>query len=211
MSRLFRDVESIHKRTQLILMKNTKVLLLDNNDSFTYNIVEYLRKISRIDLKVQKTDTLKLNNINLFDKIIISPGPGLPKDFPVLFEVIEKYYSSKKILGICLGHQAIGQFFGAKFINISPVIHGQSHLIKIIKPSPIFNNLPKSFSVGLYHSWALASEAFPNELEITSVSEKNIIMSITAKKYAVYGIQYHPESFITQYGYDVLKNFIDLE
>lgn len=192
-------------------MKKTKVLLLDNNDSFTYNIVDYVRKISNIDLRVQKTCDLNINDVNLFDKIIISPGPGLPNDFPVLFEVLEKYYSSKKILGICLGHQAIGQFFAAKFINISPVIHGQSHQMKIIKQSPIFNNLPKSFNVGLYHSWALDSEAFPNELEITSVSEKNIIMSIAAKKYAVYGIQYHPESFITEYGYEVLKNFIDLE
>jgi para-aminobenzoate synthetase component 2 len=192
-------------------LKKTKVLLLDNNDSFTYNIVDYVRKISNIDLRVQKTCDLNINDVNLFDKIIISPGPGLPNDFPVLFEVLEKYYSSKKILGICLGHQAIGQFFAAKFINISPVIHGQSHQMKIIKQSPIFNNLPKSFNVGLYHSWALDSEAFPNELEITSVSEKNIIMSIAAKKYAVYGIQYHPESFITEYGYEVLKNFIDLE
>jgi para-aminobenzoate synthetase component 2 len=192
-------------------LKKTKVLLLDNNDSFTYNIVDYVRKISNIDLRVQKTCDLNINDVNLFDKIIISPGPGLPNDFPVLFEVLEKYYSSKKILGICLGHQVIGQFFAAKFINISPVIHGQSHQMKIIKQSPIFNNLPKSFNVGLYHSWALDSEAFPNELEITSVSEKNIIMSIAAKKYAVYGIQYHPESFITEYGYEVLKNFIDLE
>jgi anthranilate synthase/aminodeoxychorismate synthase-like glutamine amidotransferase len=192
-------------------MKNRKVLLLDNNDSFTYNIVDYVRKMSKIELKIQETCDLKVNDIKQFDKIIISPGPGLPNDFPVLFDVLEKYYSSKKILGICLGHQAIGQFFAAKFVNISPVIHGQSHQIKIVKQSPIFNNLPKSFSVGLYHSWALDSEGFPNELEITAVSEKNVIMSLAAKKYAIYGIQYHPESFITQYGYEVLKNFVDLE
>jgi len=192
-------------------MKNRKVLLLDNNDSFTYNIVDYVRKMSKINLKIQKTCDLKINDIKKFDKIIISPGPGLPNDFPILFDVIEKYYSSKKILGICLGHQAIGQFFSAKFVNISPVIHGQSHQIKIIKQSPIFNNLPESFKVGLYHSWALDSEVFPNELEISAVSEKNIVMSLAAKKYAVYGIQFHPESFITQYGYEVLKNFVELE
>jgi anthranilate synthase/aminodeoxychorismate synthase-like glutamine amidotransferase len=191
-------------------MKNTKVLLLDNNDSFTYTIVDYVRKIGNTVLKVIKTQDAKVNSLGDFDKIIISPGPGLPINFPTIFDVLDKYYLSKKILGICLGHQAIGEFFSAKIINISPVIHGQSHKIKIIKPSPLFKNLPYTFEVGLYHSWALDINRFPEELEITSESENNIIMSIASKKHELYGIQFHPESYITQHGFQILKNFVEL-
>lgn len=191
-------------------MKNTKILLLDNNDSFTYNIVDYVRRIENIDLEVIRTNEAKINEMKYFDKIIISPGPGLPDDFPVIFDVLEKYHTSKYILGICLGHQAIGNFFAAKLINIFPVVHGQASQIKIIKQTPIFQNLPNSFKVGLYHSWAIDFDDFPDELEITAVSENNIIMSIAAKKFPVYGIQFHPESYITEYGFKILKNFVDL-
>lgn len=191
-------------------MKNVKILLLDNNDSFTYNIVDYMRKIENVDLKVIRTNEAKINEIKYFDKIVISPGPGLPNDFPVIFDVLEKYYTSKHILGICLGHQAIGNFFGAKLINISPVVHGQAKQIKIIKQSPIFKNLPNSFKVGLYHSWAIDFDNFSDELEITAVSENNIIMSIASKKFPVFGIQFHPESYITEYGFEILKNFVDI-
>ena len=191
-------------------MKNTKILLLDNNDSFTYNIVDYFRKIENIHLKVVRTNEVKINEIKYFDKIIISPGPGLPTDFPVIFDVLEKYHTSKYILGICLGHQAIGEFFAAKIINIFPVVHGQAYPINIIKRSPIFKNLPKSFKVGLYHSWAIDTEGFPDEIEITAVSENNIIMSIASKKFSVFGIQFHPESYLTEHGFRILKNFVDL-
>ncbi len=191
-------------------MKNTKILLLDNNDSFTYNIVDYVRRIENSDLKVIRTNKIKINEIKYFDKIIISPGPGLPNDFPIIFDVLDKYHASKYILGICLGHQAIGEFFAAKFINISPVVHGQAHQIKIIKRFPLFNNLPESFKVGLYHSWAIDFDDFPSELEITAVSENNIIMSIASKKHPVYGIQFHPESYISEYGFEILKNFVEL-
>ena len=191
-------------------MKNTKILLLDNNDSFTYNIVDYLRRIKNTDLKVIRTNQAKINELKYFDKIIISPGPGLPNDFPVIFDILDKYHTSKFILGICLGHQAIGNFFAAKLKNIVPVIHGQAHQIKIITQSPIFTNLPKSFKVGLYHSWAIDFDDFPSELEITSLSDNNIIMSIASKKFTVFGVQFHPESYITEYGFEILKNFVDL-
>ncbi len=191
-------------------MKNTKILLLDNNDSFTYNIVDYVRRIENIDLKVIRTNEVIINEIKYFDKIIISPGPGLPNDFPIIFDVLEKYHTSKHILGICLGHQAIGIFFAAKIFNIFPVVHGQTSQIKIINQSLIFKNLPKSFKIGLYHSWALDFDDFPDELEITAVSENNIIMSIASKKFSVFGIQFHPESYITDYGFKILKNFVDL-
>ena len=192
-------------------MKNTKILLLDNNDSFTYNIVDYLRRIKNTDLKVIRTNQAKINELKYFDKIIISPGPGLPNDFPVIFDILDKYHTSKFILGICLGHQAIGNFFAAKLKNIFPVIHGQAHQIKTIIQSPIFTNLPKSFKVGLYHSWAIDFDDFPSELEITSLSDNNIIMSIASKKFTVFGVQFHPESYITEYGFEILKNFVDLK
>ena len=191
-------------------MNNAKILLLDNNDSFTYNIVDYLRRIKIFDFKVRRTNNVKINEIKYFDKIIISPGPGLPNDFPIIFDVLEKYYTSKHILGICLGHQVIGSFFAAKLINIFPVVHGQAHKIKIIKQSPIFKNLPVSFNAGLYHSWAIDFDDFPNELEITALSENNTIMSIASKKFSIFGIQFHPESYITEYGLEILKNFADL-
>jgi len=191
-------------------MKNTKVLLLDNNDSFTYTIVDYVRNITNTSLTVIKTQEAKVDSLGKFDKIIISPGPGLPINFPTIFDVLDKFYMSKKILGICLGHQAIGEFFSTKIINLSPVIHGQSHKLKIIKQEPIFKDLPNSFNVGLYHSWALDFEGFPDELEITSVSENNIIMSVATKEYDVYGIQFHPESYITQHGLQILKNFVEI-
>ncbi len=187
-----------------------KILLLDSNDSFTYNIVDYLRRIETIDFKVLKTDETQISELNHFDKIILSPGPGLPKDFPSIFDLLDKYHSSKSILGICLGCQAIGQYFAAKLMNISPVVHGQTNQIKIIKQSPLFQNLPISFQVGLYHSWAIDREDFPGELDITAISENNVIMAIASKEYPVFGIQFHPESYITEYGFEILKNFVDL-
>ena len=191
-------------------MKNKKIVLLDNNDSFTYNIVDYLRRIDTIDLSVIETNQLSAVDLNKFDTFIISPGPGLPKDFPALFDVLEKHHASKPILGICLGHQAIGAFYGAKFSPVSPVVHGQAHTVEIIKQSRIFDNVPKNFKAGLYHSWALDRNAFPKELEITAVSENKVIMAVASKKHSVFGIQFHPESYITEYGFTILKNFVEL-
>jgi para-aminobenzoate synthetase component 2 len=191
-------------------MKNKKIVILDNNDSFTYNIVDYLRRIESVGLKVLNSNEAKIDEIKYFDKIIISPGPGLPYDFPLIFDVLEKYHTSKHFLGICLGHQAIGNFFGAKINTVFPVVHGQANQIKIINHSPIFKNLPNSFTVGLYHSWALDFDSFPDEIEISAVSENNIIMAIASEKFPVFGIQFHPESYITKYGFRILKNFVDL-
>jgi anthranilate synthase/aminodeoxychorismate synthase-like glutamine amidotransferase len=191
-------------------MKKEKILLLDNNDSFTYNIVDYLRRIENIDFSVVRSNNISANRSKFFDKIIISPGPGLPKDYPTILDVLEKNYTSKPILGICLGCQAIGKFFGGTLVNIIPVIHGQACEITVVKNSSIFKGLPTSFKVGLYHSWAIDYNDFPDELEINAVLENRIIMSITKKSYSVYGVQFHPESFITEYGFQILKNFVDL-
>ncbi|WP_291490153.1 aminodeoxychorismate/anthranilate synthase component II [Desulfurella sp.] len=191
-------------------MRKINVLLIDNTDSFTYNIVDYLRKMDNLKTKIIQSNKISPAEVSDFDKIIISPGPGLPKDFPIIYEIIKEYHTSKHILGICLGYLAIGSFFGANLVNIFPVVHGQAHKIKVVKQSPIFKNIPKTLKVGLYHSWAIDHKNFPKELEITAVSENGVIMSISSKKFNIFGVQFHPESYITQYGFNILKNFIDI-
>jgi para-aminobenzoate synthetase component II len=187
-----------------------KILLIDNNDSFTYNIVDYLRRIGHVDLQVIKSSELIISQIELFDKIMISPGPGLPKDFPHLFEVFDQYLRSKPILGICLGHQALAEYFGGSLKQLDPVIHGQAHAVKVLKYDKIFEDIPDTFQVGLYHSWAVDESQLPSELELLAISEKNIIMGLKHKKYPVYGVQFHPESYITDHGFTLLKNFIEI-
>ncbi len=187
-----------------------KVLLIDNNDSFTYNIVDYLRRMIDIKFKVIKSHKIILNEINGFDKIIISPGPGLPKDFPQLFNIFTHFLECKPILGICLGHQALVEFLGGSLMQLHPVIHGQAHALEILKEDIIFNDIPCVSRVGLYHSWAVNEKTFPEKLEILAVSEQGIIMAIKHKEYAVYGVQFHPESHITDHGFTLLKNFIEL-
>ncbi len=187
-----------------------KVALIDNNDSFTYNIVDYLRRMKKVELKVILTENIKLLKLESFDKIILSPGPGLPDDYVNLSRLIEKFWKKIPILGICLGHQAIATFYGAKLENISPVIHGQAHEIKVLSQNLLFKDLPSKFRVGLYHSWAVSNDDFPNELTIDAISEYGVIMSFSSKKEKVWGVQFHPESHITEYGFKILQNFIEL-
>lgn len=185
------------------------ILIIDNNDSFTYNILELLRKNIAAIIDVIKYNEIEISQISDFDKIIISPGPGLPDDFPTLQKIIDEYKSSKSILGICLGHQSICSFFGANLVNLPLVCHGQSHNIQVNTTAKIYQKLPHSFNVGLYHSWAIDKSNFPEDLQITGLSEAKIIMSVAHKKYDIHGIQYHPESFISEYGAEILKNFIE--
>jgi anthranilate synthase/aminodeoxychorismate synthase-like glutamine amidotransferase len=187
-----------------------KIALIDNNDSFTYNIVDYLRRMRGVGLSVINTERFDLDELEAFDKIILSPGPGLPADFKNLNKIIHVFHNRKPILGICLGHQAIASYFGAKLVNVKPVIHGQAHRIKLLNSSILFNTLPSTFKVGLYHSWAVSQENFPEILSIDALSEQNVIMSFSVKEYPVWGVQFHPESYITEYGFDILQNFIEL-
>ena len=186
------------------------ILLIDNNDSFTYNIVDYLRRMSDVKFKVIKSHNIILNEISGFDKIIISPGPGLPKDFPQLSNIFTHFLECKPILGICLGHQALVEFLGGSLMQLHPVIHGQAHALKILKEDIIFNGIPGVSRVGLYHSWAVNEKTLPEKLDILAVSEQGIIMAIKHKEYPVYGVQFHPESHITDHGFTLLKNFIEL-
>ena len=186
-----------------------KVLLIDNNDSFTYNIVDYLRRMDGVNFKVIKSSCLKLNEIEPFDKVIMSPGPGLPRDFPILFDVFESCLMRKPILGICLGHQALGEYLGAELLHIDPVVHGQAHRMRILKNDPLFANIPKEIHVGLYHSWAIDPKRLPVSLELLGKTETKTIMAVKHKEFPVYGVQFHPESYISEHGFRILRNFIE--
>ncbi len=187
------------------------VFLLDNNDSFTYNIVNHLRKMDEVTVAVSTANDFQLDEIAHFDKVIISPGPGLPEEFPRISQILQAYHTTKPILGICMGHQAIGTFFGAELIKLSPVIHGQARTVEIVRDSPLWSNIPDRFKGGLYHSWVLASDSIPDSLLVTAVTGDNVVMAIQSKKYPVFGVQFHPESYMTGHGFEILRNFIEYD
>lgn len=189
-----------------------KLLIVDNYDSFTFNLVELLRKTEFNNYEVKKSDHIILDQVSQFDKILFTPGPGLPKDFPVMFAILKKFALTKSILGVCLGHQAIGEFYGAKLINLDNVVHGFSKPARIIDFSePLFHNIPSRIDVGLYHSWFLSGEDFPAGLKVTAVSEDNIIMALSHKMYDVRGVQFHPESIMTIHGEAIIRNWLGLQ
>lgn len=185
-----------------------KVIIIDNYDSFTYNLVHYLEDLNA-EVTVFRNDEFELNELEKFDKILLSPGPGIPEEAGLLLEVIKKYASTKSILGVCLGQQAIGEVFGGSLINLDKVYHGVSSKVKIKTEDTLFNNLPNEFEVGRYHSWVINPDDFPEDLEITSVDENGEIMSIRHKKFDVKGVQYHPESILTPNGKKILENWLE--
>lgn len=185
-----------------------KIVVIDNYDSFTYNLVHYLEELN-CEVTVYRNDEFELNELLPFDGIVLSPGPGIPKDAGLLNQVIATYFTSKKILGICLGQQAIGEFFGGTLINLDKVFHGVSTTISVIVDDEIlFKNLPKEISVGRYHSWVVNPIDFPEDLEITSIAENGEIMSVRHRNYNVKGVQFHPESILTPHGKTILQNWI---
>lgn len=187
------------------------ILLLDNYDSFTYNLLHYIEGVSNQKIDVFRNDKITLANVAKYDTIVLSPGPGLPKDAGILKEIIQQYSSSKKILGVCLGMQAIGEVFGGKLINLPQVYHGVATKLDIIdKDDLLFKGIPTNTNVGRYHSWAIERESFPKDLKITSFDEQGQIMSFKHKKHNVYGVQFHPESILTDYGKEMIANFLAL-
>ena len=187
-------------------MKN--IVIIDNYDSFTYNLVHYLEDLN-CSVSVIRNDEFELDELEKFDKILLSPGPGLPSEAGLLKEVIVKYATTKSILGICLGQQAIGEVFGGSLINLSKVYHGIASKVQIIvRDEPLFNGLENEIEVGRYHSWVISKENFPPDLEITSIDENGEVMSIRHKTYDIKGLQYHPESVLTPQGKKILENWI---
>jgi len=185
-----------------------KILVIDNYDSFTYNLVQYLKDFSAGEVLVRRNDEIELDEIEAFDKVLISPGPGLPKNAGIIKAVIKQYGTSKPILGVCLGMQAIAEVYGGDLINLDEVYHGVASSMLIKKQDALFNNISNPTEVGRYHSWAMKDENVA-DLEVLARSSDNCIMAIRHKKYAVKGVQFHPESVLTPEGKQMIENWLN--
>jgi anthranilate synthase component II len=201
-----------------------KILVFDNYDSFTYNLVHLVKKIVPDQVDVYRNDEIPLEKVASYDKIILSPGPGLPSEAGELLPLIKSYASQKSILGVCLGHQAIGEAFGGKLINLKQVYHGVATPVRIVNGqwsmvsetnspltihhSRLFEGMPETFEVGRYHSWVISEEGFPDELEVTARDENDYIMALQHKSFDVQGVQFHPESILTPQGEQILRNWL---
>jgi anthranilate synthase component II len=186
------------------------ILLLDNYDSFTYNIAHYLRELTGHDIPVIRNDQVTVEEMEPFDAIVLSPGPGLPPDAGVMPEVIRRYAQTKRILGICLGMQAIGEAFGGTLFNLPSVFHGVATTATILAPDEIlFRGLPEKIEVGRYHSWVVDEKNLPTELEITATDQSGRIMALRHKHFDVRGVQFHPESVLTPDGKKMLANWLN--
>jgi anthranilate synthase component 2 len=188
-----------------------KILVIDNYDSFTYNLVHYIEKITGINPTVFRNDAISLDDVNIYNKILLSPGPGVPVDAGICIELIRKYAPTKSILGICLGHQAVCEAFDGKIRNLSTVYHGVATPVIISDSNePLFRDIPGIITAGRYHSWAVSEMDLPECLSVTCLDKDGIIMGISHKDYDVRGLQFHPESILTENGIDIIKNWIEI-
>jgi anthranilate synthase component 2 len=186
-----------------------KILVFDNYDSFTYNLVHLVEKITNEKVDVFRNDQIALDDVNAYDKIILSPGPGIPEEAGLLLPLIKKYAATKSILGVCLGHQAIGQSFGGTLKNLDKVYHGIATKINILnEQAPVLKGLGKEVEVGRYHSWIVDKENFPADLEITAVDDNGYVMALQHTTYDVQGVQFHPESVLTPLGEKMMRNWL---
>jgi anthranilate synthase component II len=188
-----------------------KILVLDNYDSFTYNLVHAIESITKEKVEVRRNDQIGLDEVNNFDKIVLSPGPGLPDEAGILKPLIKAYAGKKSILGVCLGHQAIGEVFGGKLINLDKVYHGIATSIDVeVRDEPLFKNIPRKFLGGRYHSWIVDRPSLPVCLEITATEENGQIMAMRHRDYDLRGVQFHPESVLTEFGLQIISNWLKL-
>lgn len=185
-----------------------KILVLDNYDSFTFNLVQYIQEILGQKVDVRRNDAIALDAVAGYNAIILSPGPGLPSEAGIMPELIRRYGAEKAILGVCLGHQAIGEAFGAELENLTQVYHGVETPITVTMPDePLFMNIPEQFQAGRYHSWVVRRDSLPESLQATAVDSKGVIMAMRHREYNVRGVQFHPESIMTEFGRKMLENF----
>ncbi|WP_422083952.1 anthranilate synthase component II [Ulvibacterium sp.] len=184
-----------------------KILVIDNYDSFTYNLVHYLEDLD-CEVVVKRNDQLTLEEVDAFEKIVLSPGPGIPDEAGLLKEIIANYAPTKRIFGVCLGQQAIGEVFGGSLVNLEKVYHGVATTIKIIKDDELFKDIPKEIEVGRYHSWVVHPD-LPENLEATSFDENGQVMSLRHKEFDVCAVQFHPESVLTPHGKQILGNWLN--
>ncbi len=185
-----------------------KILIIDNYDSFTFNLVHYFQQVTTASVDVKRNDEISVEEVSAYHKICISPGPGLPAESGIVMDVIKKYSSGKSILGVCLGHQAIGQVFGATLVNLPQVMHGVARKTVVTKPDYLFNKLPTGFSCARYHSWVV-NVPLNCDLEIIAEDENGYAMALRHKKHDVRGVQFHPESVLTEHGLQLINNWIN--
>ena len=186
-----------------------KIVIIDNYDSFTYNLSHLVKELGA-EVTVVRNDQFALKDLEHYSKIILSPGPGIPSEAGLLLDVIRTYAGRKPILGVCLGHQAIGEVFGGKLENLSDVFHGIATPCHIVADDPLFSGIERHITIGRYHSWVVANDAFPDCLEVTAISDEGQIMALRHKKLNVRGIQFHPESVLTPDGKKMLQNWMFL-
>jgi anthranilate synthase component 2 len=185
-----------------------KILVLDNYDSFTYNLVQYIEEILDARVDVRRNDAIDLEEVAGYDTIILSPGPGVPEEAGIMPELLKLYGPDKNILGVCLGHQAIGEAFGASLKNLDQVVHGLSTPIEVLSARErLFEGVPSVFEGGRYHSWVVNRSDLPECLEVTAVDDAGEIMAFRHKQFNIHGLQFHPESIMTEAGKDILRNF----
>jgi len=187
-----------------------KVLVLDNYDSFTYNLVQYIQEILGHKITVVRNDQIALEQVEEYDVIVLSPGPGVPSEAGIMPALIQRYAPTKCILGVCLGHQAIGEAFGGTIYNMQDVLHGvETPILVKDEQEVLFQHLPKQFTGGRYHSWVVSKTHLPDQLQITAEDEQGMIMGIRHKTYDVRGVQFHPESIMTEHGKQMLENYFN--
>ena len=184
-----------------------KIVIIDNYDSFTYNLSPLVKELGA-EVSVMRNDEFELEALDAFDKIILSPGPGIPSEAGLLLDVIREYAGRKPILGVCLGHQAIGEVFGGKLTNLSTVFHGVATEGTQLGNDYLFDGLPERITMGRYHSWVVDREGWPEALEVTALSDEGQVMALRHRKMDIHGIQFHPESVLTPDGRHMLENFI---
>ena len=185
-----------------------KILVLDNYDSFTYNLVHIIRELG-YSMDIFRNDKIGVESVAKYDKIVLSPGPGIPEEAGIMKEVITSYSATKSILGVCLGHQGIAEVFGAKLFNIPDVLHGVTSNVQVVnKGEKLFNGLPDQFEVCHYHSWAVVADSIPDDLKVTAINPDGLVMAIAHKRFDVRGVQFHPESIMTQHGKKIMENWL---
>lgn len=185
-----------------------KILVLDNYDSFVYNLVHYIKQLGFEDVDVFRNDKIKIEDVAKYDKILLSPGPGIPEEAGIMIDLIKAYAESKSIMGVCLGHQAIAEAFGCELENMSEVLHGVGTPMKVIAEDVIYSDLPKEFEVGRYHSWQVKENSLGEAFNLTATDDSGNVMSIRHKNLDVVGVQYHPESVLTEHGLKIVENWL---
>ena len=187
-----------------------KILVIDNYDSFTYNLVQYIERVIKRPVDVFRNDKISLDEVNSYDKILISPGPGIPEEAGICLDLIKRYAATKSILGVCLGHQAIAQALGGSIVNLTKVYHGVvGSMSQVVSDDYLFEGLPVDFDAGRYHSWVVEPETLPEALEVTVKNDEGYIMALRHREYDVRGVQFHPESVLTEFGGKIILNWVN--